>query len=400
MNILCICSYFKGIPFIIQQSLLGNRVFLITAEKRKHEEWPWSHITETFYLPDEDNSAQNLDLLKKGFGWLLQTEKIDVIVALDDFDVEKAAFLRSAFQIEGMDIHTAQLFRDKLAMRINAEKKGISIPRFCPLFNDRAIHQFMQEVKGPWIIKPRSQASTTGIRKVHSFNEVALFLQDKGESSIDYLLEEFIPGHVFHCDTLSFRGEIVFEKTSRYLETPLKVAHEGGIFKTITLPEYTQDNKEILEINRHLLQSFNLKNGASHSEFIKADTDGKIYFLETSARVGGAHIAELLEAATGINIWKEWANIESAVFKNELYLAPEKKSFFAGLVISLAKTKHPDISDLPDDHLYWTLKKDFHIGMVFRSELFEEIIAVMEKITPIIKEKFHAFAPTPEKPTD
>ena len=126
MNILCICSYFKGIPFIIQQSLLGNRVFLITAEKRKHEEWPWSHITETFYLPDEDNSAQNLDLLKKGFGWLLQTEKIDVIVALDDFDVEKAAFLRSAFQIEGMDIHTAQLFRDKLAMRINAEKKGIS----------------------------------------------------------------------------------------------------------------------------------------------------------------------------------------------------------------------------------------------------------------------------------
>jgi biotin carboxylase len=175
MNILCICSYFKGIPFIIQQAQLGNRVFLITCEKRKHEEWPWAHIAETYYLPDEENTTENLALLKKGFGWLLQTENIDVIVALDDFDVEKAAFLRSSFQIEGMDIHTAQLFRDKLAMRKNALKNGIPVPRFCPLFNDKAVYQFMKEVEGPWIIKPRSQASTTGIRKVLSFDEVALF---------------------------------------------------------------------------------------------------------------------------------------------------------------------------------------------------------------------------------
>ena len=38
MNILCICSYFKGIPFLIQQSILGNRVFLITCENRKKED--------------------------------------------------------------------------------------------------------------------------------------------------------------------------------------------------------------------------------------------------------------------------------------------------------------------------------------------------------------------------
>ena len=39
--------------------------------------------------------------------------------------------------------------------------------------------------------------------------------------------------------------------------------------------------------------------GASHTEFIKARADGRIYFLETSARVGGAHIVELVEAASG-----------------------------------------------------------------------------------------------------
>jgi len=400
MNILCICSYFKGIPFLVQQSNLGNKVYLITCENKKQENWPWEHITETYYLPSEDNSTENLELLKKGFGWLLQTERIDVIVALDDFDVEKAAFLRSSFQINGMNMHSAQLFRDKLAMRINARNMDIPIPRFSSLFNDQAVHQFMQEINGPCIIKPRSQASTTGIKKVSSYSEVAQFLQDIGEKRIDYLIEEFIPGHVYHCDSLSFKGEIVFEKTSRYLETPLKVAHDGGIFKTITLPDFSPDNKEILNLNRYLLHSFNLNTGASHTEFIKADRDGKIYFLETSARVGGAHIADLLEAATGIDIWKEWANIEDALYQNKIYQIPEKRNFYAGLIVSLTKMKNPDMTIFSNENLFWTLKKDFHIGMIFRSEYFEEIISKIEAITPIIQDQFHASAPTPEKPTD
>jgi biotin carboxylase len=50
-----------------------------------------------------------------------------------------------------------------------------------------------------------------------------------------------------------------------------------------------------------------LKHGAAHTEFIKCNEDGKIYFLETSSRVGGAHIAEMVEAASGINLWGEWA---------------------------------------------------------------------------------------------
>jgi hypothetical protein len=400
MNLLCICSYFKGLPFIIRQAELGNRVFLITCEKRKNEEWPREHITETFYLPSEDNGAENLELLQKGFGWFLQTQKIDVIVALDDFDVEKAAFLRSVFQIKGMNIHTAQLFRDKLAMRQNAETMGIPIPRFCPLFNDQEIFQFMKEMNGPCVLKPRNQASTTGIKKVHTYSEVTLFIQDMGENRINYLLEEFIPGRVYHCDSLMFKGEMVFEKTSAYLETPLRVAHEGGIFKTVTLPDFSTENKEILKWNRHLLQSFGLHSGASHTEFIQSDRDGKMYFLETSARVGGAHIAELLEAATGINIWREWANIEHSVYTGSVYQKPEKQAFYAGLIVSLARMRIPDMTMFPKESVFWTLEKDFHVGMVFRSEYFEEVQERIEESASIIQEHFHASAPTPDKPTD
>ena len=56
----------------------------------------------------------------------------------------------------------------------------------------------------------------------------------------------------------------------------------------------------------------NFVRGATHAEFIKSQADGQFYFLEVAARVGGAYIAETLEAATGVNIWREWANIELA----------------------------------------------------------------------------------------
>ena len=56
---------------------------------------------------------------------------------------------------------------------------------------------------------------------------------------------------------------------------------------------------------------------ASHSEYIRGDHDGELYFLETSSRVGGANIAELVEASSGVNLWREWAKLEVAMAKKE-----------------------------------------------------------------------------------
>ena len=64
-------------------------------------------------------------------------------------------------------------------------------------------------------------------------------------------------------------------------------------------------------MNARVLESFGMQRGVSHTEFIRAH-DGEIYFLETSARVGGAYIVDVVEAATGINLWREWAKIEIA----------------------------------------------------------------------------------------
>lgn len=71
--------------------------------------------------------------------------------------------------------------------------------------------------------------------------------------------------------------------------------------------------------------------GVTHTEFIKSAEDGRFYFLESAARVGGAYIAEVVEAATGLNPWVEWARIEVAAMRGDAYAPAVSKGNFAGV---------------------------------------------------------------------
>jgi hypothetical protein len=72
----------------------------------------------------------NLEHLLLGVGNLMKSNQVDAIVALDDYDVEKATYLRENLRIDGMGQTTGRYFRDKLAMRMRAKSCGISIPAF------------------------------------------------------------------------------------------------------------------------------------------------------------------------------------------------------------------------------------------------------------------------------
>ncbi|MCB0443936.1 MAG: ATPase, partial [Flavobacterium sp.] len=168
---ICISNYFKGNDFLINMKRLGNKVFLITSEKLRDKPWAFDSIDEIFYMPGQDMDW-DLDMLLQGVAGLMRKEKIDAIVALDDFDVEKATFLRENLRVDGMGQTTGRYFRDKLAMRVKAQSEGVPVPAFSALFNDDYINHFADTVSPPWVLKPRSEASASGIMKVHSKEEL------------------------------------------------------------------------------------------------------------------------------------------------------------------------------------------------------------------------------------
>jgi hypothetical protein len=377
---ICISNYFKGADFLINLKNLGNKVYLVTSEKLRNSPWPNEHIDEIFYMEGQDMDW-NLEHLLLGVGNLMKSTKIDAIVALDDYDVEKATYLRENLRIDGMGQTTGRYFRDKLAMRMRAKSCGIPIPNFCSLFNDHDINTFADTIPAPWVLKPRSEASANGIIKIFDKENLWIHINEMGNNRFKYLLEQFKPGDVYHCDSLILDRKILFSMTSKYLATPMEISQGGGVFRSANIAYNSEDDKAIKAVNEQVLKGFGLKHGAAHTEFIKCKEDGKIYFLETSSRVGGAHIAEMVAEASNINLWKEWAAIEDSLVKETKYILPKVKKEYAGIVLTLSKYQHPDLSSFSDPEVCFRVPLDYHAGLIVKSDKQERVLELLNTYT-------------------
>ena len=393
-TVLCIATYRKGDEFLSECKRQGCRVLLLTDETLKDADWPREAIDAFYYLrrhmPPDD--------VRKGAAFLARTERFDRIVALDDFDVETGAMLREYLHVPGMGETTGRAFRDKLAMRSRARAAGITCPDFVHAVNHEAITEWTGRVTPPWVLKPRAQAAAIGIRKIESSAELWSILEALGDARPEYVLEQFVPGDVYHVDSLVFDRRIVFAAASRYGTPPMAVAHEGGIFVTRTLADDDPIALRLKAINAHVLSSFGLLRGVSHTEFIRA-ADGELHFLETSARVGGAYIVDVVNAATGVNLWREWAKIEIAG-EHGSYAPPPLLGQYAGIVLSLARQEHPDMSAYDDPEIVMRVNKRHHAGLIVSSPDEQRVRALLDSYTSRFYRDFHASAPAPQRAAD
>lgn len=394
---LCVTGYFKGEAFLRTLKEEGHTVYLITGEKLRHEAWPHDVIDEAFYMNEAADGTWDDARLLAGVAWLMRTRPVDRFVALDDFDVERTALLREHFRTPGMGATTARYFRDKLAMRERAAGAGIPVPPFTALFNDDVVGAYATRVSPPWMVKPRGEASATGIRKVSTAEDLWPLLDGLGDNRHRFLLEQFAPGDVFHTDALSLNGEVLFCRTSRYLAPPLDVAHGGGVFRTVVNAPDSEEDQALQALTRRVLKEFGLRSGASHTEFIRKNDTGEFYFLETSGRVGGAHIAEMVEAASGVSLWREWARLESALARGEHYQLPPTQHDPAGLIVSLSRHEHPDYGGFSEPEVCWRLNKRHHVGLVVRADRRERVFELLDDYARRIHRDYHASAPPPDK---
>ncbi|HFA48771.1 MAG TPA: ATPase [Bacteroidetes bacterium] len=390
---LCVSCEFKGTDFLKYCKEAGNKVFLVTAKETENDPWPREYLDDIFFMDEVAHGAWNMEHFIAGLAYLMRSQKIDRIVALDDFDVEECAELREHFRIPGMGQTTSRHFRDKLAMRIEANGAGIKVPAFSALFNDQEINDFAHRVQPPFMIKPRFDAAAKGIQKAHSADELWGIVHGLGEKRHNYLVEQFRPGKIYHVDSLSFGGKVLFTRVSEYLSTPWEVAHGGGIFRSVNCSYGSEDEKQLTKLNRDVMRAFGMQYSASHTEFIKSDENGEYYFLETASRVGGANVAEMVEFASGINLWGEWANIESAMVEGKKYKLPKAKKEYAGIITSLSRYQHPDSSVFDDPEIVWRNNKEYHIGLIVQSKSRERVLELLDKYAAVIKEDFHAAMP-------
>jgi biotin carboxylase len=395
ITMLCLASYEKGAEFIRECRRQGCRVILLTSESVSDADWPRESIDKIFLIPDRDKKW-NLDDVIKGVSYLARKEPIDRIVPLDDFDLETAAALREHLRVPGMGETTTRYFRDKLAMRVRALEAGIPVPEFEHILNNDRLRDYLARVPPVWLIKPRFEASATGIRKLNTAEEFWEAVDDLGDRQSFHVVERYVPGDIYHVDSIVSERELIFAIASKYGQPPLDVAHGGGVFTTSTVLRGSDDERQLLALNREVLDAFGLLRGVSHTEFIKAHEDGRFYFLETSARVGGANIVELVEAATGINLWVEWAKIEIQRGQTK-YQLPPCRNDYAGLIISLARQEYPDTRAYNDTEIVYRINKRYHAGLIVQSPDPARVEQLLEDYTRRFYKDFYATQPLPER---
>ncbi len=372
---LCLANEFKGIPFLIEAKRLGCYVIVLTDEKRGDAAWPHDSIDEFYKMPDISEQPA----VTYAVSYLARGRKIDRIVALDDYDVATAASLREHLRLPGLGESGARFFRDKLGMRVRAQSQGIVQPAFTAVFNYDDLRTYMETVAAPWVLKPRFEAGAIGIQKLSDAVAVWRALENLGDKQSYYLLEQFLPGDVYHVDTLIWQGEPLFALVSKYGAPPLSLTQGGGIFNTRILSRESDEAQRVLAANKQVLNALQHPGGAAHTEFIRAHADGRFYFLETAARVGGANIDKMVKAATGIELWAEAARIEVAKLRGENYELPPHRDEYAALITCLARQEHPDLSTYTDPEIVWRLDKPYHAGFLLASPdagRIEELLGV------------------------
>ncbi len=395
-TILCISSFFKGNDFLRQCKASGWTVILLTVESVLGKAWARDACDEVFAV----KSFADLREMENSVAFLCRTRDIARIAPLDDYDVEVAAHLREHLRIPGMGETTARYFRDKLAMRERAQARSIDVPEFVHVCNHDRVRDYLARVPAPWLLKPRSEASAVGIKKFYKAEDVWPVIHELGDAQSRHLIERMIPGDVIHVDSIVWDRKVVFAECHRYRRPLFSIMQEGGgVFATRTIPRGSELERRLLETHARVVEHLGLVRGVTHTEYILSTEDDRIHFLETAARVGGVHISDLVDASTGINLWKEWAKIEMS--QGELpYDLPTKRTGYAGLIVSLAKQEKPDLSTFDAPEVVWRMTDNpFHAGLIVTSDSHERIEELLGEYEARFAKEFLAVLPPPTSAT-
>jgi biotin carboxylase len=374
-NILFLSSTHKGDVMLQRAKELGCRVMLMTEESQRHEPWEYQFIDEYFVTPDFRKYQDVINTVT----YLARGRKIDLILPLDEFEVELVAILREHLRIRGMGVSHIRHFRDKLTMRQLAHENGILVPPFVGIINYDEVRDYLAKVQAPYMLKPRMDAGSMGIHKIHDPEQIWRTLDTLGDRQSYYLMEQFIPGNVYHVDSVIYNGKVVFSSIQGYARPPIDVYQGGGVFATRVLPHDGEESKALTDMNIKVIKALGLENGVTHAEFIRAHVDGRYYFLEVAARVGGAYISDMIDHVTGVNLWREWLNLEYALLTNQPYKAPKPKKNYGGILLTLAKQDFPDTSAYTDKEIVYRIPKAHHVGVILVSPKQERIEALMQE---------------------
>jgi biotin carboxylase len=337
---------------------LGCRVLVLTEDAARKDLFPEcvSRIVTVHSLQDWNAVASVVSRLYR-------EERLDRVVPMLEAQVELAARIRQLLGIQGQTMEQARLFRDKLAMRLTALGAGIPVPYFAPALDRERVVAMVESVAPPYMLKLRDGLGSQNVTRIDSRAQVLQAIVSKGPRIDDYLVEQYIPGEVYHVDSVVEGGKIQFSLASRY-GLPLFDVLQGGNFVTYTVARGSQLEAKLLKINAQVIKAFGLQRGVTHIEFIRSAETGELYFLEAANRIPSARIPMVINEASGVCLYHELAKLEA----HDKYQAPKPKEGHAGFITTVPKRGPVKLDEFKEKEIVWRSADPYQPGLIVRSD--------------------------------
>lgn len=228
---------------------------------------------------------------------------IDGICSIaSDLAVVTVNYVSEKMGLNGNSTASTGICTNKFQMRKAFKDAGVLTPAFLRVNSADEID--IAKISFPLIVKPTDRSGSRAITKIYEPAELPDAISSAVEASFEKqaIVEEFIDGHEYSCECISYRGEHKFLAFTKKFTTGEPHFIETGHREPSDIPEQLQ-NAIIKEIFK-ALTSLKIENGASHSEF-KIKDDGTIGIIEIGARMGGDCIgSDLVMLSTGYDFLK------------------------------------------------------------------------------------------------
>ena len=241
-----------------------------------------------------------------------RTQPVHAVVGVDDDTAIVAAVIAERLKLKGNPVHAARAARDKHQQRVLLAEAGVRIPRFELHMLAEHPAELAKSIRYPCVLKPLRLSASRGVMRA---DNVGQFLAARerlnailteadtpgcGESSWQFLVEEFIPGYEVALEGLVVNRRLhvlaIFDKPDP-LNGPF---FEETIYVTPSqAPAGLQS--AIVQYAERAVRALGITEGPIHAE-LRYNEKGP-YLIELAARpIGGRCSAVLRFGDKGISL--------------------------------------------------------------------------------------------------
>ncbi|MER7172986.1 ATP-grasp domain-containing protein [Streptomyces mesophilus] len=241
---------------------------------------------------------------------LHQERPFDMVVALAEFDLLRAARLRELLGIPGQSVASAMAYRDKLVMKRTLGAAGVPVAGYAEVSAASDILAFAERSGFPFVVKPRRGAGSMGVEIVHDtadLERVALAHPGLGsDEGASLLAEEYVPNSTLHVDGLIVGGEVRLIWPSTHGETSTLDYREGGGLMSCMLDRTDPRWEPSVKLVHETIAALPTPGTTLFHAEVFHTPDGRMLMNEIASRIGGAKVARALRAAFGISPVSEY----------------------------------------------------------------------------------------------